>query len=157
MLRMESFVTKVAPIVLRRNEKLEILAFRHPRAGSQLVKGTWEDGESGEEAALRELAEESGIENAVAVKPLGQMPFRRIRQHWHFYLCRVPNQLPESWTFYTEDGGGHLFDFFWHELNKPPGRGWHDDFKRALSFVRRKVQEEEPLLESISYVNEEKP
>ncbi len=155
MLRMESFVRKVAPIVLRRADAPEILAFRHPRAGAQLVKGTWEEGESGEEAALRELAEESGIGNAAVVKPLGQLPFRRIRQHWHFYLCRVPSQLPNSWTFYTQDGGGHLFDFFWHDLNEPPGRGWHEDFRRAVSFVRRRLREEDPPLNTISYDHKE--
>ena len=85
---------KVAPVVLRRREELEILAFRHPRAGLQLVKGTWEEGESAENASLRELAEESGIQNATVVKPLGQLPFRSIRQHWHFYLCQVPGKLP---------------------------------------------------------------
>ena len=97
---------KVAPIVLRQKEELEILAFRHPWAGTQLVKGTWEDGESAEKTSLRELAEESGIENASVVKTLGQLPFRGIRQHWHFYLCHVPGQLPDRWTFITQDGGG---------------------------------------------------
>ena len=133
---------KVAPIVLRRSEVLEILAFRHPKAGTQLVKGTWEEGESAEKASLRELAEESGIMNASVDRELGQLPFRRIRQHWHFYLCQVPDQLPDRWTFFTQDGGGHLFDFFWHELNRPPGHGWHADFRRALTFVRRKLQDE---------------
>lgn len=143
---MEKFVHKVAPIVLRRrSEGLEILAFRHPRAGIQLVKGTWEEGEGGEEASLRELAEESGIENATVERELGQLPFRRIRQHWHFYLCRPQGQLPDRWTFFTHDGGGHLFDFFWHELHQPPGCGWHADFRRALAHVRRRMQAEGPL------------
>ena len=142
---MEKFVQKVAPVVLRRREELEILAFRHPRAGTQLVKGTWEFGESGEDASLRELAEESGIENASVVKALGQLSFRGIRQHWHFYLCHVPGKLPDRWTFFTHDGGGHLFDFFWHELHQPPGCGWHADFRRALTFVSRRIREEEPL------------
>lgn len=142
---MEKFVPKVAPVVLRHREELEILAFRHPRAGTQLVKGTWEDGESAEAASLRELAEESGIENATIVKSLGHLPFRSVRQHWHFYLCHVPAKLPDRWTFFTQDGGGHLFDFFWHELKEPPGRGWHADFRRALTYLRRRLQEEEHL------------
>lgn len=142
---MEKFVPKVAPIVLRRSEELEILSFRHPRAGKQLVKGMWEEGESAENASLRELAEESGIENATIVKSLGHLPFRGIRQHWHFYLCHVPVKLPDNWTFFTQDGGGHLFDFFWHELKEQPGRGWHADFRRALTYLRRRLQEEEHL------------
>ena len=61
---MAKLVHKVVPIVLRRRERLEILAFRHPQAGTQLVKGTLENLEKAEDATLRELAEESGIENA---------------------------------------------------------------------------------------------
>lgn len=142
---MQRFVHKVAPIVLRRSEELEILAFRHPNAGKQLVKGTWENGESAENASLRELAEESGIENASVVKALGQLPFRNIRQHWHFYLCHVPIHLPDRWTYFTHDGGGHLFDFFWHNLADQAGHEWHADFRRALTYVRRWIQVEEPL------------
>lgn len=41
---MKSPVQKVLPIVIRRRDSLEILAFRHPLAGSQLVKGTLENG-----------------------------------------------------------------------------------------------------------------
>ena len=34
---MNGLVQKVVPIVIRRRDSLEILAFRHPLAGSQLV------------------------------------------------------------------------------------------------------------------------
>ena len=72
---MAKLVHKVVPIILRRRERLEILAFHHPKEGSQLVKGTLEKGEKTEDATLRELAEESGIENATVVRPLGQLAF----------------------------------------------------------------------------------
>ena len=50
---------KVCPVVFRRVDSVvEVLAFEHPVAGYQLVKGTVESGESIETAALRELAEE---------------------------------------------------------------------------------------------------
>jgi 8-oxo-dGTP pyrophosphatase MutT (NUDIX family) len=52
---------KVVPVILRHpTQSLEILAFRHPLAGSQLVKGTIEQGEKYDEAAIRELFEETG-------------------------------------------------------------------------------------------------
>jgi 8-oxo-dGTP pyrophosphatase MutT (NUDIX family) len=52
---------KVCPIVFRDVSMRQILAFEHPRAGVQLVKGYIEPGETVRAAALRELAEESGI------------------------------------------------------------------------------------------------
>lgn len=54
-------IDKVCPVVLR-NQNQEILLFKHPLAGVQLVKGTVEVfDESYIIAAKRELAEESGI------------------------------------------------------------------------------------------------
>jgi len=53
---------KACPILLRPGSSgAKILAFRHPSAGCQLVKGTVEDGESLEAAAVREMLEEGGI------------------------------------------------------------------------------------------------
>lgn len=137
---MAKFAHKVVPVVLRRREELEILAFRHPQEGTQLVKGTLENGENADDASLRELAEESGIENAAVVRPLGQLTFQDIAQFWRFFLCRVPGQLPDQWTFFTQDEGGLLFDFFWYNLNKPPDENWHADSRRALTFICTQIQ-----------------
>lgn len=63
---------KAVPIVLRQGPSgSEVLLFIHPLAGVQLVKGTVEPGESVNEAAIRELAEESGIEGASCASDLG--------------------------------------------------------------------------------------
>ena len=139
---MAKLVHKVVPIVLRRGDRLEILAFRHPKAGSQLVKGTLENGEKVEDATLRELAEESGIENATVVRPLGQLTLRGIAQHWRLFLCRVPGELQDQWSFFTQDDGGHLFPFSCDELDKPTDDSWHPDFYRDLTLVRDLFQEE---------------
>ncbi|MGX5266288.1 NUDIX domain-containing protein, partial [Klebsiella pneumoniae] len=57
-----TLIEKVVPGVFRKiNNNLEILVFRHPLAGIQIVKGTVEHQEQLEYAALRELYEESGI------------------------------------------------------------------------------------------------
>ena len=54
---------KACPVVLRRTaDRIEILAFRHPLAGCQLVKGTIEVEETIQHAAERELHEETGVE-----------------------------------------------------------------------------------------------
>ena len=138
---MNSPVQKVVPIVIRRRKSLEVLSFRHPFAGSQLVKGTIEEGEEPESAALRELAEEFGIREAAVESALGRLAFAEIGQDWHFYLCRVACSLAEEWTFFTQDDGGHLFQFFWHGLETAPDGSWHRDFQRALSFVRSRLED----------------
>lgn len=138
---MNSPVQKVVPIVIRRRKSLEVLSFHHPFAGSQLVKGTIEEGEEPDSAALRELAEESGIREAAVESALGRLAFAEIGQDWHFYLCRVACSLAEEWTFFTQDDGGHLFQFFWHGLETAPDGSWHRDFQRALSFVRSRLED----------------
>jgi len=137
---MNGLVKKVVPIVIRRRDSPEILAFRHPRGDSQLVKGTLEEGEEPECAALRELAEESGIRDATVERALGRLVFPEIAQDWYFFLCRVPGPLAEEWSFFTQDDGGHLFEFFWQVLEAGPDSSWHEDFCRALSFVRRQLE-----------------
>ncbi|MFT3757807.1 NUDIX domain-containing protein [Thauera sp.] len=57
--------TKSCPVLLRRDGEVGILAFQHPIAGFQIVKGSIEEGESPEEAAIRELAEESGVQSGM--------------------------------------------------------------------------------------------
>lgn len=61
-------LTKVWPCVLRYQAGWQILAFTHPLAGRQLVKGTLESGESLEQGALRELFEESGLQEVALIQ-----------------------------------------------------------------------------------------
>jgi 8-oxo-dGTP pyrophosphatase MutT (NUDIX family) len=63
---------KACPVVLRSPQgKCEILAFCHPLAGHQFVKGTVEAGETPAAAALRELYEEAGITAQAITTMLG--------------------------------------------------------------------------------------
>ena len=51
-----TLIEKVVPVIFRNiNQRTEILVFKHPIAGIQIVKGTVETNEELEEAALREL------------------------------------------------------------------------------------------------------
>ena len=111
------------------------MVFRHPLAGKQLVKGTIEEGEHTEIAALRELREESGIEARDAPIFLGKSDSIAPDQTWYFFRCETA-ELPNSWTFHTGDDGGHLFDFFWHRLDIDLDAEWDERFKRAVEFVR---------------------
>lgn len=135
-----SKLRKACPIVLRKAPagNLEILAFRHPLAGTQLVKGTIESAESIHRAAERELYEESGL-IAATTTYLGSAQMSDAQQEWHFAVCdaRLP---PEYWTHRTSDGGGLDFEFFWHPLDQEPDETWLTVFKEALSFIRRRVR-----------------
>ena len=120
-----TFATKVCPVVLRRKDgRVDILAFRHPSAGLQLVKGSLEPGEDAARAALRELREESGICDAEIVSFLGTFRVDEPSQEWHAFLCATPS-LPDTWSHFTEDGGGHKFSFFWHPLDQETHDNWH--------------------------------
>jgi len=88
--------TKACPIVLRDSTASKIMAFRHPSAGIQLVKGTIEPGERPANAALRELREESGIANATVYQDLGLWDAQYEGQIWSFQLCSTSQALPES-------------------------------------------------------------
>jgi 8-oxo-dGTP pyrophosphatase MutT (NUDIX family) len=63
---------KVTAFVTREGHKgRELLVFRHPTAGVQLPAGSVEQGESPETAALREVAEETGLADIRVVSNLG--------------------------------------------------------------------------------------
>jgi 8-oxo-dGTP pyrophosphatase MutT (NUDIX family) len=131
------YIQKVCPVILRPWEDgWQILAFRHPKAGTQLIKGTLESGERPEVAVLRELAEESGIDQATVMAKIGEIDVLETEQHWHIYHCQPASDLPEEWSFFTTDGGGLLFHFFWHRLAEEADETWHPHFRRALEFIR---------------------
>lgn len=132
---------KVCPVVLRRQgEEAEVLAFKHPLAGRQLVKGSIEAGEFHEAAALRELAEEAGILFAHCVRHLGTWESGFQGQVWAFIECHPAGVLPESWVHHAADDGGHDFEFFWHPLLEPvDSSDWHVLFQNALGYIRTAV------------------
>jgi len=87
---------KVCPIVVRvRDSQMEVLAFIHPCAGNQFVKGTIEAGEEPRQAAVRELREESGLIPPSTMMPLGQHRIGPERETWHFFSV-VSRGLPDT-------------------------------------------------------------
>ncbi|WP_027328740.1 NUDIX domain-containing protein [Marinimicrobium agarilyticum] len=130
---------KACPVVLRyRDNRLEILTFRHPLAGIQLVKGTIEPGESSLDASQRELLEEAGI-ILKAEYLLPEWQRRPDEPIWSLCLMEPGDHLPDHWEHYCEDDGGHLFRFFWHPLSLPPSSEWHPVFSDALAVIRNRV------------------
>ncbi|MFT3964306.1 MAG: NUDIX domain-containing protein [Sphingobium sp.] len=115
----------------------EILAFHHPLAGKQFVKGTIEEGEDPADASMRELMEESGLR---LDKPLrmGQAFIGSPPLRWHFYAYESDG-LPESWDHRTEDDGGHIFSFFWHPVSRDLDEDWHPVFHQAYHLIRARL------------------
>jgi 8-oxo-dGTP pyrophosphatase MutT (NUDIX family) len=132
---------KACPVVLSSSLPIRLLLFRHPLAGTQLVKGTIENGELPSEAALRELTEESGIAGATVETDLGCWDAEHRDQIWSFHLCRSGRHLPERWAHQTLDDHGHVFEFFWAPLDDLPYTDCHPVFQRALTFIFQRLKE----------------
>jgi len=133
---------KAVPIVLRhRAGCAEVLVFTHPQAGTQIVKGTIEPGESVSQACLRELAEESGVSGTAYVRDLGTWEQCPRGQVWHFREVSVSGELPDAWSHFTQDGGGQVFTFRWHVLDQPAPTDCHPTFVRALRFLHDRLAE----------------
>jgi 8-oxo-dGTP pyrophosphatase MutT (NUDIX family) len=133
-------IDKVCPVVFRDSSMRQILAFEHPHAGVQLVKGGIEPGESVRAAALRELAEESGISNADIAHDLGTWSSGHKDHVWSLQLCTYTPALPESWVHHCADDGGHDLRFFWHDVQQPPGDAWPTQYRRALETIRERAR-----------------
>ena len=128
-------MNKACPVVVREQPNgKEILVFRHPLAGSQIVKGTIESGETLKSACERELFEESGIK-ATSKRYLGEWASNYENQVWGFYLMQTTDKLSNDWVHFTEDDGGLEFSFFWHSLNSDMDDSFHPLFQGAISYI----------------------
>lgn len=116
------------------------MVFVHPQAGTQVVKGSVEPGESVDEAAVRELQEESGIRHAKCAEDLGSSEAFLPNQVWHFRRMHVNQELPETWQHFTQDDGGHIFRFMWHPLDQEPQQPCHPVFVAAFEHLRVRLQ-----------------
>src|SRR5581483_11891403 len=114
------------------------LIARHDRRGRlvwSLPKGHVEQGETPEIAAVREIAEETGIAGRV-VAPLGTIDFwfvaegRRIHKTVHHYLL-----LAEGGELSDEDV--EVVEVAWVPLDELPQRLAYDDERRLVDQVPR--------------------
>ena len=132
-------MNKACPVILRlHNNQLELLAFDHPNKGHQLVKGGIKSGESLENACIRELEEESGIQ-AQVVKQLGTWEANFKNQVWGFCLMHYEDILADNWDYETKDDGGHIFSFFWQPLNSTLDDSWNEVTKNAFQFIKNSL------------------
>jgi len=135
-------MNKACPVVVRMNlGRREVLAFTHPVAGKQFVKGTIENGEAPLDAARRELLEESGLEAPVRLLFMGTRTIGHTQQQWHFFEWFAEG-LPDMWFYLSEDDFGHTFSFFWHPLDDPLNDEWHPVFHEAFNFFAPRTSAE---------------
>ena len=105
-----------------------LLVFRHPNnpeAGIQVPAGTMEEGETPEEAVMREAEEESGLTGLTLVSSLAVVSFDgrpvlgEIHERYFFHL-RCNGEVAETWRHFemhASDGSPPIsFDFFWAHL-----------------------------------------
>ena len=137
---MQSRPDKVCPVVFRDSSLRQILAFEHPEAGVQLVKGGIEPGESVRDAALRELEEEAGIANTGIAEDLGTWNPDHHGHIWSLQLCTFTPTLPDRWVHHCADDGGHDLKFFWHDVSREPDDSWGPHYRRALETIRERTR-----------------
>lgn len=119
---------KVLVYLTWRDRLLTFTQPKFPGAGRQVVAGTMDRDEMPVDAALRELREESGIDDAEVVRILGDYFYsmgkfgRSEIQHRHVVHVRVSNSIAmkEEWTYfetYPSSGGEPIeFRFQWLPL-----------------------------------------
>ena len=132
-------MNKACPVVLRSNkENSELLVFRHPHVGMQLVKGSIEPGESLERACERELFEESGL-HGKSSRFLGVWESGYKGQVWGFCLMQLIDPPKERWSHFTSDGGGLMFCFSWRNINSELTEDFHPLFQGAIRFIQEQL------------------
>lgn len=128
------------PVVLRTTAtQTEYLAFEHPLAGQQIVKGGIEIGEDISVAALRELDEEAGVKG-ISTTVIGSSADISPNEIWHFVQVQISadDQRRAYWTHLCSDDGGHGFRFFWQPLSQNLPQSHDARFDRATCFIRQR-------------------
>jgi len=107
-----------------------LLVFRHtrfPEAGIQVPAGTMSEGESPEQAAMREAREETGLEGLevrsyLGVRDVDMSPYGLDETHRRHYLhLTLTGDAPERWLHYENDPSDGSpapieFEFHWVRL-----------------------------------------
>lgn len=123
----------VAYIIRQKGIRTELLVFDHDKvhseAGTQVPAGTVDANENFEEALLREIVEEAGIQNLKIVEKIDQYTFFRETHgcfnRRHIFTLQSSEELPDRWT-HTVTGHGidqNLnFHYYWIDIEEAKGK-----------------------------------
>ena len=110
----------------------------------QVPGGTVDEGEFPQDAALREVEVEVGLNNLSVVVELGALEYYHKQklepQERHYFHLTSPDRLPDSWKHTVSSGSsdqGRLFEFFWLPLDQAyelAGRQGELAFSLSASF-----------------------
>jgi hypothetical protein len=53
------------------------------------------------------------------------------------FLCSVDGEFADQWDFYTLDDGGHVYHFFWFDLDEMPDDNWQPIYQQAFEHIKR--------------------
>lgn len=138
----------VAAVVSDATTEPHLLVFDHPTAGTQLVKGTVEDGETIASAVIRELFEESGLvvdsagfhvgdwERTVGGGPDEMGPIEI--NTWHLFIVPDPGRYPTSWQHEASGSpaeDGLVFAFRWIPINEHLNEALHPLFEPVTRMI----------------------
>lgn len=137
-------IQKVQAFIFRfKNNQTQALVFEHDIAKvHQMIRGTVEQAEDLEVAVLREVAEESGLNNLKLHQKLGELTLQiksgptRLgslqNQKHHAFLLECLEDTPDHWTHIAEgskEEDGLKFHFYWVALDEKLLDIVFDDFK----------------------------
>lgn len=126
---MQKEVRKAVAYITRLNgNRKQVLVFEHqgrPEAGVQVPAGTVESNESVEEAVVREVKEEAGLNFSGKLKYLGEFNWHRAdRKEVHLrniFHLKFDAHLKDEW-FHLVSGHGEdskmIFRFYWEDTDK---------------------------------------
>lgn len=117
-------IEKVTAYITQGDRLLVFSHVHHPEAGIQVPAGTLGEGESPEDAILREVREETGLEKLEIARYLGEReseshmakPPVQERRHYFHLICL--EETPSNWRHAEMDPsdgspGPIEFEFFW--------------------------------------------
>jgi len=131
-------------IYRRRGGHVEIFFIKDPYNRWTFPKGHQENKETLEETAVREIQEETGLENLKFIAPIGRTLFRFRREGTiiektvHFFLFEASPEAKEIMT-----GEGAIWEATWVKAHKAFSTSGYRNLDRLLSKALRLISHEE--------------